>query len=781
MRQHSERLLAKSPHNGTAPTIWEHTAVVMDAVEELFGLPESPTRLGLRWLKFFKLDDFGAFFHSTLAAAALHDWGKANEGFQNAVRRKGEQNTRHEHLSGLMMGLPNVNDWFAARVDIDWDIVLAAVISHHLQVSYQTFAAPPAEPAHIRLLSRHDDFKALLESVSARLSLPKPAPEFPQSWSFRPKTGQTDIGQLRDDLKRQRLRLLDSALSQPEQEQRRRLLWAVRSALIAADAAGSALLRTARSVRDWIRAAFDPQGACTAEYITREVIEKRVKDLCNRGRWRGWNAFQDDAARLPERSLLLAPCGSGKTLAAWRWIARHCDQGVKCVIFLYPTRATATEGFRDYVSWAPETDAALIHGTAEYDLEAMFKNPDDPDDPRRGKRFEVEDRLFALGFWQRSIFSATIDQFFGFLQYGYASMCLLPLLADSVVVVDEVHSLDRGLFSALKDFLNHFHVPVICMTASLPKIQLEDLETSCGLRVYGDKPGELRHAAGAPRYRVQLIQREEVAERIRAALRDGRRVMWVLNQVSRAQDAARQMSPDLLWVMPGVRLYCYHSRFRLKDRNVRHQEVVRAFQGSRVPVLAVTTQVCEMSLDLDADLLVTEFAPITALIQRMGRCNRSPQPRDGAGEVLVYRPESEKPYDRKHLAGVDAFLEKLAALPAVSQSHLESLLARYGPTAPDPPKFSRFLESGPYAMAGEESLRDIEEFTVSAILDSDIDEFLACQKQHTSTAGLVLPVPRRFARPDARVPRYLAVVPHEHYDPAIGFCERPIADRGDPS
>ena len=48
---------------------------------------------------------------------------------------------------------------------------------------------------------------------------------------------------------------------------------------------------------------------------------------------------------------------------------------MKRVIFLYPTRATATEGFKDYVAWAPEADAGLIHGTAAYELDGMFANP----------------------------------------------------------------------------------------------------------------------------------------------------------------------------------------------------------------------------------------------------------------------------------------------------------------------------------------------------------------------------------------------------------------------
>ena len=57
-----------------------------------------------------------------------------------------------------------------------------------------------------------------------------------------------------------------------------------------------------------------------------------------------------------------------------------------------------------------------------------------------------------------------------------------------------------------------------------------------------------------------------------------------------------------------------------------------------MPAIAVTTQVCEMSLDLDADMLVTEVAPVTAMVQRFGRSNRSSsRPVTDRAEVLWYR------------------------------------------------------------------------------------------------------------------------------------------------
>src|SRR4029450_671832 len=91
-------------------------------------------------------------------------------------------------------------------------------------------------------------------------------------------------------------------------------------------------------------------------------------------------------------------------------------------------------------SGAPEDEPGLLSGRADYELQDMFEDPADPDDLRKGRKYRSDPRLFALGHWNKRIFSATADQFFPFLQYGSGPLCLLPLLAESVLVVDEVHS-----------------------------------------------------------------------------------------------------------------------------------------------------------------------------------------------------------------------------------------------------------------------------------------------------------------------------------------------------
>ena len=335
-----------------------------------------------------------------------------------------------------------------------------------------------------------------------------------------------------------------------------RMLRAVRSSLIAADSAGSGLFRTLDEssrmmddvhdhIRSWIAGAFGPAEKLDEAKVHKVVINPRLEELSVEGGSFSWNEFQDacaDSTRVPARAMLLAPCGSGKTLAAWRWVAaRGRERPIARAIFLYPTRGTATEGFRDYVGHAGPKLAALVHGTAELDLENL--QPDQDIEERI-----AESRLFALRQWPKRVFSATVDQFLAFLQHDYGSTCLLPLLADSAIVLDEVHSYDRGMFTALMQFLEHFDVPVLAMTATMPerrKADLSKLTVVNGLG-FSDDASRLRLIADHPRYEIKTVPSSDEAKReAEAALQLGLRVLWVVNTVNRAR-RWRTISPPIL-------------------------------------------------------------------------------------------------------------------------------------------------------------------------------------------------------------------------------------------
>lgn len=761
-------LLAKRPQNSNFPA-WEetllgHSLTAAQSFQAMFGSSNHPTRLACCWQRFFKLPPnyWNKFYESGLVACAFHDGGKGTEIFMDILRKKRkDQVIRHEHLSGLLLWLPPIRDWLMSIPDVEIHVVLSAVIGHHLRAGYQDFA----EPLNPDLKC----FKIFSDEISQIFcQLGSPWKNFPVSqvqinslWNFESGCG-FDFNQVKTDAKtaltkfKRKLRI-DTDLN--------RLLIAVRAALILADSAASAILRTNHKISQWIETAF--QAPLTGEFIESQVITPRIAEIKAQEGYFTWNSFQQASENLPERVLLLAPCGSGKTLAAWRWIKSQIDKKPAArVIFLYPTRATATEGFRDYLSWAPEADAALIHGTAAYELEGMF---DDPKDARFGKDFTTEDRLYALGFWHRRIFSATVDQFLGFMQQVYRSICLLPLLADSILVVDEVHSFDQKLFSAFKLFLKNFDLPVFCMTASISPERKRSLTEDCGLEVFPQDLKtfqDIKVQAAMPRYCIQLLEGEDLAREIAIrSFREGKQVLWVVNQVDRCQRLARSLSA-----------LCYHSRFRLADRKRQHDAVIAAFKKAeeRSPILAITTQVCEMSLDIDATVLISEHAPLTSLIQRLGRCNRRTlQTSDQVGQVYFYPPEDQKPYSPEDLTGLDNFLEAVSN-KTVSQQFLGQLLETYGPTEYEPERSAAFLENGPWAVAREESLRDTDNYTVDAILDDDLGEYLKLRKQKQSTDALIVPVPRRWGQHDSRLGRFPMVASSSHYDPDFGFFNYPL-------
>ncbi len=341
----------------------DHTRDVISCVNFLFGTDDEPTRLGRQWLRFFRMKDNGwrPFFVNTLAAAALHDIGKSNDGFQKAVTQSGDQAIRHEHLSGLLISLPDFLSWLQQRPLIDVDVVRAAVISHHLKVDPTKWGQQLGIARTFRVLADTPDFLHLIKIAGSTLSLPLEfTPNIPLLWSFEPTAHSFCVADLLEAEKAS-IHRFERLIRKDDDPQRRLLLLSVKAALLAADSVGSGVVRVGHALEEWVSKAFDEP--LTAMDVRNKVVLPRLRDIeAKSGKPVSLQDFQTQAATLGDRALLLAPCGSGKTLAAWHWIeARLQHRPAARVLFLYPTRATATEGFRDYVSWAPQEEAALAH------------------------------------------------------------------------------------------------------------------------------------------------------------------------------------------------------------------------------------------------------------------------------------------------------------------------------------------------------------------------------------------------------------------------------------
>ena len=523
------------------------------------------------------------------------------------------------------------------------------------------------------------------------------------------------------------------------------LLALAKALVLDADVAGSALPRSGERP-GWIGQQLADRASQDALY---EVVTRRLRGQPPR-------LFQEQvAASFAPLTLVRAGCGTGKTAAAYLWAARQ--HAGRQLWVTYPTTGTATEGFRGYVADLDGLNARLEHSRADVDLE-IFRIRGDSEDARD------HDRLEALRSWGSSVITCTVDTVLGLIQNQRRGLYAFPGLADSALVFDEIHAYDDELFGSLLRFLEGLPgLPALLMTASLQAGRLAAVR-DLALRVHGQPLVEINGPIDLethPRYQRDVAGAADPWLLVRRCLDGGGKVLWVCNTVKRCLDTVAQAEP--------LGALVYHSRFCYRDRVKRHEAVVNAFDPRKATgaALAVTTQVCEMSLDLSADLLITDLAPIPALIQRLGRLNRRSTPAEPQPlRNFVVLPFRGLPYEGADLQVAEQWLRDLGS-GALSQHDLAKAWVD-GNQTPSRPALSAWLD-GRY-MTEPASLRE-PGFGLTILLE---EHKTLVQQGNARAAEWALPMDPPLVPPHEwwSWPQvaYMPVPPREaiHYDPMRG-------------
>ncbi|WP_322963945.1 CRISPR-associated helicase Cas3' [Sphingomonas fuzhouensis] len=392
-------------------------------------------------------------------------------------------------------------------------------------------------------------------------------------------------------------------------------------------------------------------------------------------------AFQADAAApdLGPVALIEAETGSGKTEAAlWRWLEMRRRGEVDGLFFALPTRSAAVQlhaRVNDAVKtlWGADAPPAVLavpgylragdaHGQALPGYAVRWD---------RGEPGGAEDARWAAEranrFLAARVAVGTIDQ---------ALLSVLPVkhaffrasvLARSLLVVDEVHASDAYMTGLLERLLDQ-HVAVggraLLLSATLgaaargrllrtPPASLAEAEALPYPALSGTGRAPRAALSGGARQKQVAIETagliadpDAVATRAVAAARDGAAVLVVRNSVAGAIAVAQAVAtraPDLAFRVEDVPTL-HHGRFAATDRQRLDKAVETAFGKARHAggCVLVGTQTLEQSLDIDADFLITDLAPMDVLLQRIGRLHRHGRKDRGAfaqARVLVLRPE----------------------------------------------------------------------------------------------------------------------------------------------
>ncbi len=354
--------------------------------------------------------------------------------------------------------------------------------------------------------------------------------------------------------------------------------------------------------------------------------------------------------------ILEASMGLGKTEAALYAAYRMLESGqARGIYFALPTQLTSNKIFERFQRFLDKIlGEQCRHRPLLLHANAWLFETDMGEEGRPGGAWFHQSKRgllapFAVGTIDQALM-ATMNVKHGFVRaFG---------LAGKVVVLDEVHTYDAytgTLLDALIRLLRDLHCTVIILSATLsqerrecllgrPALSMDyPLITATSGRV-GSTAKEVSVPAGISRqYQLSLLPDETRAiEQALLRAKQGQQVLWIENTVKEAQ----QRYLDLAARAAGLGLGCglLHSRFTVCDRQKIEQKWVnlygkgkknwmqRQIQGR----ILVGTQVLEQSLDIDADFMVSRFAPTDMLLQRLGRLWRHEETPRCAGS----RPEA---------------------------------------------------------------------------------------------------------------------------------------------
>ncbi|MDV3104592.1 CRISPR-associated helicase Cas3' [Thermococcus waiotapuensis] len=341
--------------------------------------------------------------------------------------------------------------------------------------------------------------------------------------------------------------------------------------------------------------------------------------------------LQIEASQHAGNLILRAPTGYGKTEAGLLWANKNALRNGKeiasRIFYVLPYKASINAMHKRLMGLFPDPSlVGILHSSAGFYLYTSS--------------LEYE----RLGSLYRKIYTPLkvttpfqlMKAFFG---VGFHEM-LKTELAGSILIFDEIHAYEPnvlGIILAMLEEVAPLKAKTMVMTATLPDF-LEDLikETL----PFRELKVPANDANKFTRHRVHVIDGsidsiEELIPELKLyqkVKKSSRPALIACNSVDRAVATYRVLKEK------GFKVLLLHSRFTHGDREEKERTLLERMNDYD---FVVATQVVEVSLDVSFSTILTEPAPLDALIQRFGRVNRQGWRNGKIEDVYVLTQGSE--------------------------------------------------------------------------------------------------------------------------------------------
>lgn len=325
------------------------------------------------------------------------------------------------------------------------------------------------------------------------------------------------------------------------------------------------------------------------------------------------NIWQKMAIPLRDKNaVLIASTGIGKTEFAYLWLGK--EKG----FYTLPVRTSVNAMFERAKETFQTDLIGLLHSDNYfYQAEKEMSKESGTDTSNNEGLIQSLQLIDISRQFAMPLTISTADQLFtAALKYkGYEK--IYATLSYSKVVIDEIQSYDPDIVAIILkglEEITNLGGRFCLMTATLPPIYQEYLThipntTLLPNKILPDK-----------KHKIKIINDDlsnSLKDIVNASKVKGK-VLVIVNTVKKAQLLYGQLKEYLCRGNECMPLNLLHSAYTYSDRRLREKTIL----NEECYGIWITTQLVEVSLNIDFPVLFTELATIDALIQRMGRILR---------------------------------------------------------------------------------------------------------------------------------------------------------------
>ena len=334
---------------------------------------------------------------------------------------------------------------------------------------------------------------------------------------------------------------------------------------------------------------------------------------------------------------ITAPTGSGKTIAsimAALQIAKKIREShgkISRIIYALPFVTLLEQNFM-----VAEKIFSIIPDFKENPQKYIISHHHlaEPKFEIDGDKLPTEKALLFVESWDSFFIVTTFVQLFESLISNInRKLKKVHNIANSIVIIDEIQSIDVALWSTIRDILKkfsaEFNVYFIIMSATLPEIYPNASELS-------GSPQQIEERfKSVNRVNINVnIEPCTIEEAIKSKSQyfGEKSILFIFNTIESSIQAFNHLKECIKGLEIDTETFYISGNLTPKDKEEILKEILDKIKNHKKPIV-VGTQIFEAGVDIDFDIVIRDICPIDSIIQASGRANRNGN--SSKGDVFV--------------------------------------------------------------------------------------------------------------------------------------------------